>query len=202
LFSSFHKCQQWWIKIRSTAYNKTKIINNFKLNNFEQCKKLTKQKGKTYTIREALACGKAEMDSSILDEQLHIMEQVHATIIMILLLRDLRNRKIKNRVRKNCWYFYFKNLATKDNHTFATMYPICWIANFISCESCKLVEAFQILTFRRHVWIWCSTCLWPPSKESRCKMHDVCILSSCLRFLRCGMMTTLQCLLWLTRIMM
>jgi hypothetical protein len=66
------------------------------LNNFEQCQKLIKQKGKTYTIREALACGKAEMDWGILDEKLHIMEQVHATIIMILLLRDLQNHKVKN----------------------------------------------------------------------------------------------------------
>jgi hypothetical protein len=69
---------------------------------FEQCQKLTKQKGKTYTIREALACGEAEVDRGIPDEQLHIMEQVHATIIMILLLRDLQNHEAKNRVRKNC----------------------------------------------------------------------------------------------------
>jgi len=76
--------------------------NNFKLNNFEQCQKLTKQKGKPYTIRKALACGEVEVEWGIPDEQLHIMEQVHATIIMILLLRDLQNHKAKNRVKKNC----------------------------------------------------------------------------------------------------
>jgi hypothetical protein len=77
------------------------------LNNFEQCQKLTKQRGKTYTIREALTSGEVEVDSGILDEQLHIMEQVHATIIMILLLRDLQNYKEKNWVRKNCCLFLF-----------------------------------------------------------------------------------------------
>jgi hypothetical protein len=72
------------------------------LNNFEQCQKLTKQKGKTYTIKEALACGEGEVDWGILDEQLHIMEQIHATIIMILLLKNLQNHKAKYLVRKNC----------------------------------------------------------------------------------------------------
>ncbi len=65
------------------------------------------------------------MDWGILDEQLHIMEQVHATIIMILLLRDLQNHKAKNRVGKITDSFYLKNLAAKENHTFATMYHIC-----------------------------------------------------------------------------
>jgi hypothetical protein len=55
-----------------------------------------KTKRKAYTIREALACGEAEVDWGIPDEQLHIMEQVHATVIMILLLRDLQNDKAKN----------------------------------------------------------------------------------------------------------
>jgi hypothetical protein len=79
-----------------------KIIDNFKLNNFEQCQKLTKQKGKTYTIREALAYGEAKVDWGIPNEQLFIMEQVHAIIIMILLLKDLQNHKAKNQVWKNC----------------------------------------------------------------------------------------------------
>jgi hypothetical protein len=58
----------------SSAHNKTKVIDNFKLNNFEQCQKPTKQKGKIYTIKEAFACGEIEVDWGILDEQLHIME--------------------------------------------------------------------------------------------------------------------------------
>jgi hypothetical protein len=109
----FQNYQQWWTKIRSTTHNKTKVTNNFKLNNVEQCQKLTKQKGKTYTIREALACREAEVDWGIPDEQLHIMEQVHATIIMIMLLRDLQNHKTKNRVKKNCWFFLFKKPCNK-----------------------------------------------------------------------------------------
>jgi hypothetical protein len=51
--------------------------------------KTIETKGKMYIIREALACGKAEVDWGIPDEQLNIMEQVHTTIIMIMLLRDL-----------------------------------------------------------------------------------------------------------------
>jgi hypothetical protein len=48
------------------------------------------------TKREALACGEVEVDWGILNKQLHIMEQIHATIIMILLLKDLQNHKAKN----------------------------------------------------------------------------------------------------------
>jgi hypothetical protein len=103
----------------------TKVIHNFKVNNFEQCKKLTKQEGKMYTIRETLACGKAKVDCSIFDEQLDIVEQVHAIIIIILLLRDLRNHKAKNRIRKNCCSFLLKKLIAKYNPTFVIMYHIC-----------------------------------------------------------------------------
>jgi hypothetical protein len=92
---------------------------------FRQCQKLTKQKGKTYTIRETLACGEAKVDWGIPNEQLHIMEQVHATIIMIMLLKDRQNHKAKNQVKKICCFFFFKNLAAKKNHTFVTMYRIC-----------------------------------------------------------------------------
>jgi hypothetical protein len=67
--------------------------------------KTNKQKRKPYTIRKALACGKVQVDWGILNEQLHKMEQVHATIMMILLLRDLQNHKAKNRVKKNCSFF-------------------------------------------------------------------------------------------------
>jgi hypothetical protein len=81
------------------------------LNNFEQCKKLTKQEGKINTIRETLACGKAKVDCGIFDGQLHIMEQLHATIIIILLLKDLQNHKAKNRVRKNCSFLFKKIIA-------------------------------------------------------------------------------------------
>jgi hypothetical protein len=87
-------------RVNCTQQNKS--YRQFQDNNFEQCQKLMKQKGKTYTIREALACGKAEVDWGIPDEQLNIMEQVHTTIIMIMLLRDLQNHKAKNQVRKNC----------------------------------------------------------------------------------------------------
>ncbi len=31
------------------------------------------------------------------------------------------------------------------------MYHIYWIADFISCEPCKLIEAFWIQTFHKHV---------------------------------------------------
>jgi hypothetical protein len=89
--------QDW---VNYTQQNKS--YRQFQANNFEQCQKLMKQKGKTYTIREALACGDAEVDWGIPNEQLNIMEQVHTTIIMIMLLRDLQNHKAKNQVRKNC----------------------------------------------------------------------------------------------------
>jgi hypothetical protein len=69
-----------------------------------------------------LACGKAEVDWGILNQQLHIMEQIHPTVIMILLLRDLQNHKVKNQLGKIIDYFYLRNLAAKENQTFATMY--------------------------------------------------------------------------------
>jgi len=109
-------------QVNCTQQNKS--YRQFQPNNFEQCQKLMKQKRKTYTIKEALACGKAKVDWGILDEQLNIMEQVHTTIIMIMLLRDLQNHKAKNQVRKPFYSFYLRNLVAKKNHTFATMYCI------------------------------------------------------------------------------
>jgi hypothetical protein len=49
--------QDW---VNYTQQNKS--YRQFQANNFEQCQKLMKQKVKTYTIREALACGEAKVD--------------------------------------------------------------------------------------------------------------------------------------------
>ncbi len=202
MFSSFQKCQQCWTKIGSTTHNKTKVIDNFKLNNFEQCQKLTKQKGKTYTIREALACGEAKVDWGIPNEQLHIMEQVPAIIIMIMLLRDLQNHKAKNRVRKNCCFFLFKKPCSKRKSYICNNVPHlwnCWLHFMWVMQACRSFSNPNLLhtCLNMAFYLFVTT-----SKESRCRMHDVCILSSCPRLSRCGMMTTLQCLLWLIKIIM
>jgi hypothetical protein len=61
-----------------------------------------------YTTRETLASSKVKVDCGTFDEELHMVEQIHATIIIILLSKDLQNHKIKNRVRKNCCSFLLK----------------------------------------------------------------------------------------------
>jgi hypothetical protein len=80
--------------------------------------KTNKTKWEDIHNKEVLACGKVEVDWGIPDKQLHIMEQVHTTIIMILLLRDLQNHKTKNRIRKNYCLFLFKKPCSKRKSYF------------------------------------------------------------------------------------
>jgi hypothetical protein len=68
------------------------------------------------------------------------MEQVHATIIMILLLRDLQNQKAKNRVRKNCWFSLFKKPCNKrESHLCNNVLHLlsCWLHLMWVMQACR-----------------------------------------------------------------